>query len=55
VPRIVAVVEPHGIVKQGEQEHDRRVGAGGLGKEGEACGGYPPPVALAVKGRILAR
>jgi hypothetical protein len=51
----VAVVEPHGIVEEGEQEHERRVGAGGLGKEGETCGGDPPPVTLAVQERILAR
>jgi hypothetical protein len=32
VLRIVAVVEPHGVVEEGEQEHDRQVGAGSFGK-----------------------
>ncbi len=55
VQGVVAVVEPHGVVEEGEQEHNRRVGARRLGKEGEARRGDPPPVALAVQERILAR
>src|SRR5829696_1938268 len=50
-----AVVDPHGIVEEGEQEYERRVGFGRLGQEGEACRAYPFPVVLAVYGRIFAR
>src|SRR5215217_431462 len=45
----------HGVVKDSEQEHERRVGAGRLGKESEGRSGDPLPVALAVYGRVLAR
>jgi hypothetical protein len=37
VQGIVVIVEPHGIVKEGEQEHERRVGVGHLRKEGESA------------------
>jgi hypothetical protein len=50
----VAIVEPHGVVKEGEQEHKCWVGVGRLGKEGEGRSGDPLPVALAVYGGMLA-
>jgi hypothetical protein len=55
VQGIVVIVEPHRIVKQGEQEYEHRVGVGYLGTEGKPGRGDPLPVALAVYGRILAR
>jgi hypothetical protein len=55
VQGVVAIVEPHGVVEEGEQEHERRVGVGRLGKEGEGRSGDPLPVALAVYGGMLAR
>ena len=54
VKRVMVFVEPNGIVKEGEQENECRVGVGYLRKEGEPGRGDPLPVALAVYGRILA-
>jgi hypothetical protein len=55
VQRVVIIVEPHGVVKEGKQEYERRVSAGRLGKESKIRRGNPLPVALTVYGRILAR
>ena len=52
---VVVIIQPHGIVEEGEQEHERRVGTGRLGKEGQTGRGDPLPVAFAVYERILAR
>jgi hypothetical protein len=52
VQGIVVIIEPHGIVKEGEQEYERRVGAGYLRKEGEFGRGDTLPVAFTVYGRI---
>jgi len=52
---VVVVVEPHAVVKEGEQKHERRVGAGCLGNEREPSCCDPLPVALAVYRRILPR
>lgn len=40
-------------MEEGEQEHERRVGTGRLGKEGQTGRGDPLPVAFAVYRRIL--
>jgi hypothetical protein len=50
----ICPVQPHRIVKEGEQEHERRVGTGRLGKEGQTGRGDPLPVAFTVYGRIFA-
>jgi hypothetical protein len=42
-------------VKEGEQEHERRVGLGSIGKEGEGRSGDPLPMAFAVYGGVLTR
>jgi len=54
VQGIVVIVEPHGIVKESEQEYACRIGVGYLRKEGDPGRGDPLPVAFAVYGRILA-
>src|SRR5918997_1345368 len=49
------VVDPHGVVKEGEQEDERGVGVRRLRQEGEARRADPFPVVLTVYGRVLAR
>jgi hypothetical protein len=55
VQGVLVVVEPHGVVKEGEQENERRVDAWRLREKREPCRGDPLPVAFAVYRGILAR
>jgi hypothetical protein len=55
VQGIVIIVQPDGIVEEGEQKYERRVGGGCLRKERDVGRSDPLPVAFAVYGRILAR